>query len=296
MKTIAYARLTLHMHARSMDQAGCVDSQDASGPPASIHPRYEELMNNKALAGVALVFASAMASAATTTTDFSKGDEGWYAGPAYDGNEGNWIDSSLGNGAPALHTRYYETFGLNWLNSSNAAFVGDYTKYGAVTLGIDVLANSIQYDGVEVHRNMVVELRDYDNAYGGLPYTSVWYDLGEIGADKTGWQHLSVTIGDTSATALPSGWGGYGNNINEPSLPPGRSFADVLAGVDEIAFTTFVPGYFYGWTAYDVAVDNITISPVPEPASFAMLAGGLGMLALLRRRRGGNRFGKVQVD
>lgn len=247
-------------------------------------------MNKKALAGVVLSVVSAMASAAAsaapgTTTDFSKGDEGWYAGPAYDGNEGNWIDTSLGNGAPAMHTRYYETFGLNWLNSSNSSFVGDYTKYGSVTLGIDVLANSIQYMGTEVSRNMVVELRDYDNAQGGLPYTSVWYDLGEISAAKGGWQHLSVTIGDTASSVLPSGWGGYGSDINEPSLPAGRTFADVLAGVDEIAFTTFVPGYFYGWTAYDVAVDNISISPVPEPSGVAMLAGGLGLVGLMGRRR-----------
>jgi hypothetical protein len=100
-----------------------------------------------------------------------------------------------------------------------------------------------------------------------------------------------VTIGDTSSSVLPSGWGGYGNT-GDPSLPPGRTFADVLAGVDEIAFTTFVPGSFYGWTGYDVAVDNLSISPVPEPANFAMLAGGLGVLALARRRRDGKRIAK----
>ena len=75
-----------------------------------------------------------------------------------------------------------------------------------------------------------------------------------------------------------------------PALPPDRSFANVLASVDEIAFTTFVPGYFYGWTGYDVVVDNISIdsgsaADVPEPGSLAMLAGGLGMLGLARRRR-----------
>lgn len=243
-------------------------------------------MSKQAFAGVVLTIVSAMASAASgTTTDFSKGDEGWYAGPEYNGNEGNWIDTTLGNGAPALHTRYVETFGLNWLNSSNAAFVGDYSRFGSVTLGIDVLANSIQYDGREVQRDMILELRDYDNPYGGMPYTSVWYKLGEIGADKGGWQHFSVTIGDTASSVLPGGWGGYGGTGLEPGLPPGRSFADVLSGVDEIAFSTFTPGYVYGWTAYDVAVDNISISPVPEPANFAMLAGGLGILALARRRR-----------
>jgi hypothetical protein len=243
-------------------------------------------MKKKALAGIAMTFVSLMATAATgTTTDFSNGDGGWNTGLGYDGTQGTWLDSSVGNGAPVLHTRIVDTFGLNWVNGSNSAFVGDYTKYGAVSLGIDVLANSIQYEGREVHRDMVVELRDYDNPYGGMPFTSVWYNLGEIGADKGGWQHLSVTIGDTAASALPGGWGGFGGTGLEPGLPPGRTFADVLAGVDEIAFSTYVPGYLYGWTTYDVAVDNISISPVPEPSSFAMLAGGLGILALARRRR-----------
>lgn len=250
-------------------------------------------MNKHAIAGLVLTVASALASAAagTTTVDFSNGQQGWEAGSPFDGYQGVWIDPTLGSGAPALHTINPETFGVHWSTTTNDAFLGDYGRFGAVTLGIDVLANSITYLGNEVHRNVVVELRDYDNPYGGMPYTSVWYDLGEIGADKGGWQHFAVTIGDTASAALPSGWGGYGNTIDEPSLPPGRSFADVLAGVDEITFTTFVPGYFYGWTAYDVAVDNISISPVPEPANAAMLLGGLGVLAALRRRRAGKRFG-----
>lgn len=243
----------------------------------------------KALAGVALTCMSALAMAtpSTSTVDFSNGQQGWDAGPPFDGSQGVWIDPTLGKGTPALHTINPETFGVHWATVTNQAFLGNYGASHSLTLGIDVLVNSIMYLGGEVNRNMVVELRDYDNAYGGMPYTSVWYNLGVIGAAQGGWQHLSVTIGDTSASALPAGWGGYGNTIDEPSLPPGRTFADVLSGIDEISFTTFVPGYFYGYAAYDVAVDNISISTsaVPEPGSFALLAGGLGMLALTRRRR-----------
>jgi hypothetical protein len=243
-------------------------------------------MSKKALAGVVLTVASAMASAGPgTTVDFSNGQQGWSSGSAYNGYAGDWVDASLGS-SPALHTINPSTFGINWVNSSNPAFTGNYGANASVTLGIDVLANSIVYDNHEVNRNLIVELRDYDNPYGDMPYTSVWYKLGEIGADKGGWQHFSVTIGDTASGALPSGWGGYGNSGDGLSLPPGRSFADVLAGVDAIAFTTYEPGYFYGYTGFDVAIDNISISPVPEPASFAMVASGLGLLALMRRRRG----------
>ena len=59
----------------------------------------------------------------------------------------------------------------------------------------------------------------------------------------------------------------------------------MLAGVDEVAFTTLVPGYMYGFTYFDVAVDNISISPVPEPAQGGMLLAGLAGMAALARRR-----------
>jgi len=224
------------------------------------------------------------------TVDFSNGQQGWEAGPAYDGNQGVWIDGSLGT-SPALHTINPETFGVSWSNAVNPSFIGNYGTAPSLTLGIDILANSITYLGTEVARSLVVELRDYDNPYQGMPYTSVWYNLGTIAAGL-GWQHLSVTIDDTGASALPGGWGGFGNDDTEtdgvPALPPGRDFASVLGSVDELVFSTYVPGYFYGWTAYDVAVDNISITrdaDVPEPASMALLAGGFAMLGLARRRR-----------
>ena len=245
----------------------------------------------RTFAGLLFTVVSAIAHATPgATVDFSNGQQGWQAGPAYDGNQGSWIDSSLGP-SPALHTINPETFGYTLSNSVNPAFIGNYGMSPSLTIGIDVLANSITYLGNEVSRSLIVELRDYDNPYHDMPYTSVWYNLGTINA-ALGWQHLSVTIDNTSAGALPGGWGGFGiddtENDGMPGLPPGRDFASVLGSVDELVFSTFVPGYFYGWTAYDVAVDNISLTAdaeVPEPGSIALLAAGCAMLGLTRRRR-----------
>jgi hypothetical protein len=133
----------------------------------------------------------------------------------------------------------------------------------------------------------VVELRDYDNKPADLPYTSVFYNLGSIDATK-GWQHLSVTIGDTKSTLLPSGWGGYGGpDGSGPTLPAGRTFASVLASVDEIVFTTLQPGYAYGFANFDVAIDNVSVSAVPEPSTYGMMAGGLALVGWLARRKQG---------
>lgn len=231
------------------------------------------------------VSGSAGANPSSVTVDFSNGDtQGWTSNLPQVGNQGSYIDDRGPNG-PLYRTVMADTFGLTFSNSSNSAFVGDYTTTSSVTLGLDVRALSIAYNGQQVSRELVVELRDYDNPVAGMPYTSVWTTLGSM-SRADGWQHFSVTIADTSSQALPDGWGGYGAE-GDPALPPGRTFASVLQSVDEIVFTTYVPGYFYGWTDYHVAIDNISITAVPEPATAALQLAGLALLGgwMLRRRR-----------
>jgi hypothetical protein len=160
----------------------------------------------------------------------------------------------------------------------------------ALEIGLDVKTLAVTFFGAPVTRDLIVELRDYDNAPEGMPWVSVWAKVGTLDASVAGWSTMSVTISDTTATVLPAGWGGYGAEdpvTYEPTLPAGRTFASVLAGVDAIAFTTYVPGYFYGETAFDVIVDNLfvrAVSAVPEMPTVALLAAGLLALRLRRRR------------
>lgn len=241
-------------------------------------------------AGLLATAGPALADPGFSYTDFSSGDGGWQGINPWEPvpGWGTFIDPSLGQGAPALRTRVPDSFMAYWSNQS-AAVTGNYTSAASVTIALDVNALSIVnlFTGAEVSRDLVVELRDHDNTAGGLPYTSVWFNLGTISAGL-GWQRLSVNIADTSASALPAGWGGYGaeTEFGDPILPAGTSFADVLRGVDEIVFTTAVPGYFYGFTHFDVALDNIEVSAVPEPATLALHALGLAaLLGVARRRR-----------
>ncbi|HEX8602154.1 MAG TPA: PEPxxWA-CTERM sorting domain-containing protein [Pseudoduganella sp.] len=233
-----------------------------------------------------LALAFAAGSAAAATTDFSSGTQGWQGTQPADGVGYSAIDTTLGNDAPAYRT-VINNFGITFANSTNTDVVRDFTAAPAVTFGIDVLTQQVSYFGQDVTRDLVLELRDYDNAPSGLPYTSVWYTIGTLDASVGGWQHFSVTIDGTSATGLPAGWGGYGaeDAVGSPFLPADRTFASVLAGVDEVAFTTYKPGYAYGFTDFDVAVDNITISAVPEPGTYAMLLAGLGLVGAAARRR-----------
>src|SRR5690606_9412429 len=46
----------------------------------------------------------------------------------------------------------------------------------------------------------------------------------------------------------------------EPILPPERTWRSVLENVDEVRFTTAVPGYFYVPSFWEMGFDNIEVS------------------------------------
>lgn len=235
---------------------------------------------------LSLGMTATLASAATTT--FSSGNEGWGVFFANDGVLGDFIEPTGGN--PDAHLRWtmVDTFGCNLHNDSNAAFIGDYSRFsGGARVSIDVRVDDISYFGTQVARNLIVEFVDYNDPGDPYPWTSVWYNLGAISSAQTSqWATLGVAIADPTSQTLPAGWGGYGAEdpvTYEPILPPGRTFANVLANVEEIRFTTFQPGYFYGFTNFQVHFDNPSVNAIPEPATLSALAL---VAACVARRRG----------
>ncbi len=230
---------------------------------------------------VSLIAAACSIASADVTTTFDNGTEGW----SISGRD--TIDATGGNNGANMHGDLIDVFGADIRNNTNGDFIGDLSRYGSsIELSIDIQTNSLDFFGQQVSRELVVELRDYDND-NGFSWTSTWFSLGTIGfINNSDWTTYSVIIDDTSALALPAGWGGTGDedpDTFEPILPEGRTFESVITSVDEIAFTTFVPGYFFGFTNFDIQVDNISIRSVPAPSALALL--GLGGLVGTRRRR-----------
>lgn len=225
-----------------------------------------------ALAAAALVSgacAAPVADAANATeaatlrqgTAFSNGrDNGWLVDRAVPGIM--WVDEAVGHRAPAIHHTQQFTTG-SMMFQRGAKWLAPITSGQPVRIRLDAKANLVNYLGSPTRRELVVELRDYDNPPAGYPYTSVWTIVGYLDAvNLPGWHTLSATIADPSSATLPEGWGGYGaeDKRGRPLLPPGRTFADVLAGADEIAVTTYQPGYFYGSDHdFDVVYDNIGV-------------------------------------
>ncbi|MFQ5461674.1 MAG: PEP-CTERM sorting domain-containing protein [Phycisphaerae bacterium] len=235
-----------------------------------------------ALVGLSLLIGDDVRADAVVT--FDNGTEGWI-GPQGPGGS-TTVDPQGGHPGANLHT-IFSNFGITFHNSSNGAFVGDYTQSQTVALSIDVKVQDISFFGTPVSRPWLVDLRDFDNPEPGFPWTSVWFKFADISLAQHGdWTTFTVLIEDTSAVDLPPGWGGTGAETPqaEPILPPNRTFTDVLAGIDEIAFTTFEPGFVFGETQFDVRLDNIAITtggpavPVPAISTWGMIV--LALLAL----------------
>ena len=235
----------------------------------------------------ACVVAAAAAFAQPVVVTFADGTQGW-EGPQGPGGA-TQIVATGGNPDERFRT-VFNNFGITFSNDVNSAFLGDYSRFSSVTISFDIKVDRVEFFGQPVTRPLLIDLRDNDPPESPYPWNSVYFSFPPIdGATDVGWQTRSVTITDTESQTLPSGWRGYGDEdpqTFEPRLPPGVTFADVISSVETIAITTLEPGYFFGFTDFDVSVDNITISGTPRtvacgPADVGSAGGVAGPDGLL---------------
>jgi hypothetical protein len=221
-------------------------------------------------------------AASTTVAGFDGGSN--------DGFSGNALFEATG-GNPGGAARHVSDLFFNDLRTgalgepANTDFLGDYSSFGSVTFSVDVKTNMLDdFIGNPIARPIGIALRDRD-IQGPSGDSGIFFEIGILGVNFTpDWTTLSVTIDDPTSATLPPGWIGFGDedpNTFEPVLPPGATFASVLASVDEFDVTGAVPGFFFTNAFWDVQIDNIAVT-VPEPGSCALLLAGL--LAFSRRR------------
>ncbi len=240
------------------------------------------IKHTKAVVALSLAPIVAIATAGdTTVVDFSNGDGGW-SGPTGIGGFTE-IDHKDGNPLPSMRT-VFNDFGVTFRNSTNPAWVRSYAGLGPVTFSMDIKVNDISFFGTPAPRPWLIELRDFDSAQNGFPWASVWFEFGIISADQNAdWTTFSVTIDNPDSETLPDGWRGFGAEdpvTFEPILPPGVTFADILAGVDQVVYTTLEPGFFFGFTDHDIAIDNISVTTQSLGCNPADIAEPLGVLDL----------------
>jgi hypothetical protein len=170
---------------------------------------------------------------------------------------------------------------------ANPAFLGDYSPYTNVTFGVDVKTVSmLDFAGNPDSRPFGIALINR-NIQGNSGPAGVYFQLGNLNIfENPDWTSYSVTIADPTSLTLPAGWLGFGHeNLQtfEPQLPPGTTFADILAGVTEFQISGAVPGFFFGPMFPDYYMDNISVS-IPAPGAAVPVLSAL-LLVRGRRRR-----------
>lgn len=158
-------------------------------------------------------------------------------------------------------------------------FLGDLSRYGGFRVSVDVRMDGIfNFFGGRIPRDLIVEFRDFNPEGSDYPWTSVWKNIGFFTGEIEPWTTFSAEIADPTATALPAGWGGTGaeSEFGEPMMPAGRTFASVLASVDQVVFSTMVPGFFYASSDFECRADNIRIEPLVGETCPADLDNGTG--------------------
>lgn len=223
------------------------------------------------------IVAGSPAIAGSHVTTFDSGLEGWSI-------SGRTNISMAGNPGACIDDTLIDVFGISIRNASNPSFIGNLAaRGGPMSFAVDVRTDSYTFFGTEVARTLIAEFVDNTPSSQGLPYVSVWVPIGTI-AGNGQWTSYATPAFNPSSLTLPAGWGGYGgeDTVGNSFLPPDRTFASVMASVDEVRFTTFVPGFFYGFSNAIMAVDNPRITVVPTPGTLAMM--GLSVVCLRRRR------------
>jgi hypothetical protein len=197
----------------------------------------------------------------TALVTFDRGTEFWQADvrPQFGG-----LTQERTGGFPGAqgHFTANGVFGAVLYNKVDPRFISDLSHLKIVTVSIDLKSNKVTDEfGTPVSRHLVLSLRSHALARDNHPYTSVEYDLGVIQTTQN-WKTYVVSF-TPGSIELPKGWAGYG--YDDPltalqSLPAGITFTDVLSQVDEVAFTTFEPGFVYDPGNFDLNVDNIRLT------------------------------------
>ncbi|MCR6699691.1 MAG: hypothetical protein NVV68_00280 [Dokdonella sp.] len=205
---------------------------------------------------------SVAAAAQTAVVTFDEGWAGW--NPPWPASAST-IEAEGGHPGAHAHTVAAESFGLDYyvddiVGPGDSPFLGDHTLHASLTFGVDVRVESIRTAGQPAERPLIVHFRNFTlNA-------SVFYRLTTL-ADGQPWTAYSVSF-DPRATQLPAGWGGTGADdpvTGGPVLPAGVTFADVMAGVNEVTLSAQEPYQSYDATDFDLRIDNIRVAVGEAP-------------------------------
>jgi hypothetical protein len=186
---------------------------------------------------------------AAAAAGFDTDAEGW---TTTDGGQQTWVATG-GNGGGWL--RVADVSGGVFLLNAPSTWLGNWSAYLGGTISFDALnANGDSPDWASFGEITIT------GAAGTVVLDAI--AAGNPPADGQ-WHRYSVLL------APSAGWSGS------------ASLAAVLAHVTGLT----IQGEFHDGITEVLGMDNIEVTAVPEPSQAALLAAGLGALAVLRRKR-----------
>jgi hypothetical protein len=185
---------------------------------------------------------------AAAAAGFDTGDEGWTASA---GGAQTWVATGGNTGG---WLRVTDITDEDFLLNAPSAWLGNWSAFAGGALSFDAL-------------NVNNESPD-------------WAPFGEVVITGTAG---SVTLDIVAANNPPADgqWHRYSVLLSPAAGWSGAPLDSVLANVTSLT----LKGEFHAGVTEIVGIDNIQVTAVPEPASAALLLGGLGLLAGLRRKR-----------
>lgn len=159
-------------------------------------------------------------------------------------------------------------------DQTSTGLTGDITRHGAA-LRVSFDIRTFRFDnffGEPIDPNsrpLILHLHDRGDPNDFSDDAGVWISTTAIPATEDGWQRREFTIPLPVGGEMPAGWGGTGGEdpvTFEPTLPPGRTYASVLASVDEVEISTFQPGYFYTFCFWHIGFDNVLVEQIGAPS------------------------------
>jgi hypothetical protein len=207
-----------------------------------------------------------LAMAAATTSAQVLLDEGFENGQAngWEATGGSTLLGAGGNPGWYMGVPYGDWYWLTLsTESAGNPLIGNLSRHGgALEVSVDALV-------LQLH-NWFNEPMDPGNfpvvfqfTHAADPTISVYWIGPGMPAVANGWTTITCEIPDPTSTTLPPGWGGTGDedpNTYEPILPPGYTYASVMANIGNFRVTTAQPGYFYIPSWWEAGFDNIKVS------------------------------------
>lgn len=237
-------------------------------------------MRGSLFSAAVVVAASAAMGDVTFTDTFSNGanPSGW----TFNVTNPDVIEPSGGNPGAWLHNDFVVSFAPRATTTfgRDTPFHGDFRAAGVSSISVDARTDFASFTAEG--RQFSIVLRDMNGTPNDFDDDDYAYYVGDlIPQVGQGWVRYEFQIPSQSDDPVPAGWsGGWSGDLE--NFRPGVEWSDVISSVERVEFWWLHPAFFAIVQDWDVGIDNVSITYVPEPATLGLLAAGV--FALLRRR------------